>query len=149
MEQFGRGGRPVGIGAQVEKNRRTPGTGAGTPSEGEALLSTNKRHPEVVEEWKWVKPTKPGTPIRSHDGTTPAPANPDRVVKLTFAKGASLKDPPSLQLELLTERRCGSIIFTKEKTSTRPPSRLSFARRLPQILKSRLLSKVQSLEIPP
>ena len=52
--------------------------------------------PDVVEEWKWVKPTKPGTPIWSHDGIICTGESYKKVVKLTFAKGASLKDPARL-----------------------------------------------------
>src|SRR5262245_4992419 len=46
--------------------------------------------PDVVEEWKWVKPTKPGTPVWSHDGIICTGESYKAVVKLTFAKGASL-----------------------------------------------------------
>ena len=52
--------------------------------------------PDVVEEWKWVKPTKPGTPVWSHDGIICTGETYKSVVKLTFAKGASLKDPARL-----------------------------------------------------
>src|SRR5438270_3047505 len=52
--------------------------------------------PEVVEEWKWVKPTNPGTPVWSHDGIICTGESYKSVVKLTFAKGASLKDPARL-----------------------------------------------------
>jgi len=52
--------------------------------------------PDVVEEWKWVKPTKPGTPVWSHDGIICTGESYKSVVKLTFAKGASLKDPSQL-----------------------------------------------------
>jgi hypothetical protein len=52
--------------------------------------------PGVVEEWKWVKPTKPGTPVWSHDGIICTGETYKNVVKLTFAKGASLKDPARL-----------------------------------------------------
>jgi hypothetical protein len=52
--------------------------------------------PGVVEEWKWVKPTKPGTPVWSHDGIICTGESYKNVVKLTFAKGASLKDPARL-----------------------------------------------------
>src|SRR5258708_21525353 len=52
--------------------------------------------PDVVEEWKWVKPTKPGTPVWSHDGIICTGESYKGVVKLTFAKGASLKDPARL-----------------------------------------------------
>src|SRR6185503_17473079 len=49
--------------------------------------------PKVVEEWKWVKPTKPGTPVWSHDGIICTGESYKEVVKLTFARGASLEDP--------------------------------------------------------
>jgi hypothetical protein len=52
--------------------------------------------PNVVEEWKWVKQTKPGTPVWSHDGIICTGESYKSVVKLTFAKGASLKDPARL-----------------------------------------------------
>src|SRR6478752_5627791 len=52
--------------------------------------------PDVVEEWKWVSPTKPGTPVWSHDGIICTGESYKNVVKLTFAKGASLKDPGRL-----------------------------------------------------
>ena len=52
--------------------------------------------PDAVEEWKWVKPTKPGTPVWSHDGIICTGESYKSVVKLTFAKGASLKDPARL-----------------------------------------------------
>ena len=52
--------------------------------------------PHVVEEWKWGKPTKPGTPVWSHDGIICTGESYKSVVKLTFAKGASLKDPARL-----------------------------------------------------
>ena len=52
--------------------------------------------PNVVEEWKWVKPTKPGTPVWSHDGIICTGESYKSAVKLTFAKGASLKDPGRL-----------------------------------------------------
>jgi hypothetical protein len=50
-----------------------------------------KADPEVVEEWKWM-----GTPIWSHDGIICTGESYKKVVKLTFAKGASLKDPARL-----------------------------------------------------
>src|SRR5437870_12604883 len=55
-----------------------------------------KADPDVVEEWKWVKATKPGTPVWSHDGIICTGESYKNVVKLTFAKGASLKDPARL-----------------------------------------------------
>src|SRR5947199_10740357 len=52
--------------------------------------------PDVVEEWKWVKAKSPGTPVWSHDGIICTGESYKNVVKLTFAKGASLKDPARL-----------------------------------------------------
>ena len=52
--------------------------------------------PEIVEEWKWAKATSPGTPVFSHNGIVCTGETYKSVVKLTFAKGASLKDPSSL-----------------------------------------------------
>ena len=47
--------------------------------------------PGVVEEWKWM-----GTPVWSHDGVVCTGESYKQVVKLTFAKGASLRDPKKL-----------------------------------------------------
>jgi hypothetical protein len=52
--------------------------------------------PEIVEERKWVKPTSPGTPVFSHGGIVCTGETHKNVVKLTFAKGAALKDPKRL-----------------------------------------------------
>jgi hypothetical protein len=52
--------------------------------------------PDVVEEWKWVKPTNPGTPVWSHRGGICTGEAYKQVVKLTFFKGASLSDPSGL-----------------------------------------------------
>src|SRR6202035_3494584 len=57
---------------------------------------SKKTDPDVVEEWKWVKPTKPGTPVWSHAGIICTGESHKNVVKLTFAKGASLEDPARL-----------------------------------------------------
>jgi hypothetical protein len=62
---------------------------------GEALSRMRKlihqADPDVVEEWKWM-----GTPVWSHDGILCTGESYKKVVKLTFAKGASLKDPARL-----------------------------------------------------
>src|SRR5215469_8349866 len=52
--------------------------------------------PEIVEEWKWAKPKSPGTPVFSHGGIVCTGETYKNVVKLTFAKGAVLKDPSRL-----------------------------------------------------
>ena len=52
--------------------------------------------PDVVEEMKWAKATSPGTPTWEHDGIICTGETYKAVVKLTFAKGASLPDPAKL-----------------------------------------------------
>ena len=52
--------------------------------------------PDVVEEWKWKKATSPGVPVWSHDGGICTGETYKSAVKLTFFKGASLKDPKRL-----------------------------------------------------
>ena len=56
----------------------------------------HKADPEIVEEWKWVRATNPGTPVFSHGGIVCTGEVYKNVVKVTFAKGASLKDPAGL-----------------------------------------------------
>src|ERR687884_318254 len=62
---------------------------------GETLSTMRKlireADPGVVEEWKWM-----GTPVWSHDGIICTGESYKAIVKLTFAKGASLKDPAKL-----------------------------------------------------
>ena len=62
---------------------------------GETLARMRKliheADPNVIEEWKWM-----GTPIFSHDGIVCTGESYQKVVKLTFAKGAALKDPSGL-----------------------------------------------------
>jgi hypothetical protein len=55
-----------------------------------------KADPDIVEEWKWVKSTNPGTPVWSHSGGICTGETYKNVVKLTFFKGASLNDPSGL-----------------------------------------------------
>jgi hypothetical protein len=52
--------------------------------------------PEIVEEWKWAKATSPGTPVFSHGGIVCTGETYKNVVKMTFAKGAALKDHSGL-----------------------------------------------------
>ena len=52
--------------------------------------------PDVVEEWKWAKRASPGTSVWSHDGIICTGESYKSAVKLTFARGASLKDPARL-----------------------------------------------------
>src|SRR5262245_2199395 len=52
--------------------------------------------PEIVEEWKWRKASSPGTPVWSHGGIVCTGETYKAAVKMTFAKGAALKDPARL-----------------------------------------------------
>jgi hypothetical protein len=56
----------------------------------------HKADPEIVEEWKWVKPTTAGTPVFSRGGIVCTGETYKDHVKMTFAKGAALKDPSGL-----------------------------------------------------
>ncbi len=56
----------------------------------------HQAHPEIVEELKWVRPTSPGTPVFSHGGIVCTGETYKDVIKLTFARGASLPDPSRL-----------------------------------------------------
>jgi len=55
-----------------------------------------KADPEIIEEWKWAKQTSPGTPVFSHGGIVCTGETYKNVVKMTFARGAALKDPSRL-----------------------------------------------------
>jgi hypothetical protein len=52
--------------------------------------------PEVVEEWKWRKPSHPGVPVWYHQGPICTGETYKSVVKLTFFQGAPVKDPSGL-----------------------------------------------------
>ena len=52
--------------------------------------------PAIQEEWKWEKPKSPGTPVWSHDGGVCTGESYKQVVKLTFYRGASIKDRKKL-----------------------------------------------------
>lgn len=67
---------------------------------GETLASIRQlihdADPEIEEEWKWEKPSSPGTPVWSHDGGVCTGESYKQVVKLTFFRGASLDDQAKL-----------------------------------------------------
>ena len=63
---------------------------------GKVRRMIKEADPEIVEEWKWVKSTNPGTPVWSHNGGICTGETYKNVVKLTFFKGASLNDPSGL-----------------------------------------------------
>ena len=52
--------------------------------------------PDIEEEWKWAKPKSPGTPVWSRGGIVCTGESYKQVVKLTFYRGASIKDPKKL-----------------------------------------------------
>jgi hypothetical protein len=76
---------------------------------GDVLRSIRKlikeADPSITEEWKWAKPSNPGTPVWSHNGIVCTGETYKDHVKLTFAKGASLKDPRGLFNQDGTVRR--------------------------------------------
>jgi len=61
--------------------------------------------PSITEEWKWAKPSSPGTPVWSHNGIICTGESYKDHVKLTFAKGASLNDPKGIFTQDGTVRR--------------------------------------------
>jgi hypothetical protein len=67
---------------------------------GQALAKVrtiiHEADPEIVEEWKWAKAKSPGTPVFSHGGIVCTGETYKNVVKMTFAKGAALKDSSRL-----------------------------------------------------
>ena len=80
---------------QIDERLRKLGDWRGqTLAKVRALI--HEADPEIVEEWKWVKPTNPGTPVWSHGGIVCTGETYKSVVKMTFAKGADLKDPSRL-----------------------------------------------------
>jgi hypothetical protein len=89
--------RPDGEGAAANITRRIEELG---DWRGETLAHVRQiihdADPEIQEEWKWVKPKSPGTPVWSHDGIICTGESYKQVVKLTFARGAALKDPRKL-----------------------------------------------------
>jgi hypothetical protein len=76
---------------------------------GETLAKVRRlikeANPEVIEEWKWVKPTNPGTSVWFHKGGICTEETYKSRVKLTFFKGASLEDPSHLFNQPGTVRR--------------------------------------------
>jgi hypothetical protein len=81
--------------AAIDAKIKEPGDWRGkTLAKVRALV--HAADPEVIEEWKWAKATSPGVPVWSHGGIICTGETYKNVVKLTFAKGASLKDPARL-----------------------------------------------------
>lgn len=70
--------------------------------------------PDIVEECKWVKPNSPGVPVWSHAGIVCTGETYKQVVKLTFARGASLEDPNKLFNASLEGKVRRAIDFSEE-----------------------------------
>ena len=97
--------------------------------------------PDVVEEWKWR-----GTPVWSHDGIISTGESYKKVVKLTFAKGAFLKDPAGLFNASLDGNVRRAIDIHEGEQVDEPPSRRSSAKRSPStVLASRSLEEAEVL----
>ena len=87
--------KPESAGAAIDRRLKELGDWRGkTLARLRQLI--HQADPDVQEEWKWVKPTSPGTPVWSHDGILCTGEAYKQVVKLTFARGASLDDPQKL-----------------------------------------------------
>ena len=104
---------------------------------GETLARMRKlikeADPDVVEEWKWM-----GTPVWSHDGIICTGESYKKVVKLTFAKGASLEGSGgALQLEPRRQRAPRDRHPRRRRGRRSPRSRRSFARRSPSTAPAR------------
>ena len=90
--------------------------------------------PEVVEEWKWR-----GTPVWSHDGIICTGETYKSVVKMTFAKGASLKDPSGLFNSGLEGNARRAIDFHEgDKIDEKALKASRSLRRCPEYIKQRL-----------
>ena len=89
--------RPEGEAASVNITKRIQELG---DWRGETLAHVRRlihdADPDIEEEWKWEKATSPGTPVWSHDGGVCTGESYKQVVKLTFFRGASIKDPKKL-----------------------------------------------------
>jgi hypothetical protein len=133
--------RPAGIGSSSRKRIAELGDWRGAKTLSRMRKLIKEADPDAVEEWKWR-----GTPVWSHDGIICTGESYKKVVKLTFAKGASLKDPAISSTRVSTETYAARSTSTKEKKLTSPPSRRSFARRSPSTVsgKSKPSKKAKS-----
>ncbi len=81
--------------AMIDKKIKELGDWRGkTLAKVRAIL--HEADPEIAEDWKWAKASSPGTPVWSHGGIVCTGETYKQVVKMTFAKGAALKDPARL-----------------------------------------------------
>ena len=76
-----------------------------------------KADPSVIEEVKWKKPSKPeGVPVWSHDGIICVADTLKNAVRLTFPKGAQMKDPKKLFNTRLDSKTVRAIDFNESST---------------------------------
>ena len=99
------------ISEQIDAIIKEPGDWRGkTLSDLRAII--NKADPDVVEEVKWKKPSKPsGVPVWSHDGIICVADTLKNAVRLTFPKGAQIKDPKKLFNTRLDSKTVRAIDF--------------------------------------
>jgi hypothetical protein len=101
---------------EIDAIIKQPGDWRGkTLSELRAVIK--KAHPAVVEEVKWKKPSNPlGVPVWSHDGIICIGNTLKNAVRLTFPKGAQMKDPKNLFNTRLDSNTVRAIDFHKDDT---------------------------------
>jgi hypothetical protein len=99
------------ISEQIDEIIKEPGDWRGkTLSDLRAFI--NKADPDVVEQVKWKKPSKPsGVPVWSHDGIICVADTLKNAVRLTFPKGAQIKDPKKLFNTRLDSKTVRAIDF--------------------------------------
>ena len=101
---------------QIDAIIKEPGDWRGKKlSQLRALI--RKAHPAVVEEVKWKKPSRPmGVPVWSHDGIICVADTLKNAVRLTFPKGAQVKDPKKLFNTRLDSKTVRAIDFHENDT---------------------------------
>src|SRR5207247_4466680 len=87
--------RDMNASKQIDEKIKELGDWRGTTL-GKVRAIIKQADPDVVEEWKWAKATSPGTPVWSHNGGICTGETYKNAVKLTFFKGAALRDPSGL-----------------------------------------------------
>ena len=104
------------VSQQIEDIIKEPGDWRGKKlSQLRALIK--EADPAVIEEVKWKKPAKPsGVPVWSHDGMICVADILKNAVRLTFPKGARVKDPKKLFNTRLDSKKVRAIDFYKDDT---------------------------------
>ncbi len=113
-EAKGAAGKPAS--EQIDAIIKEPGDWRGRKlAELRALIK--KADPGVVEEVKWKKPSRPeGVPVWSHDGMLCVADTLKNAVRLTFPKGAQMKDPKKLFNTRLDSKTVRAIDFHEDET---------------------------------